>query len=69
MEIDQRCFASLNMTARFGMNSDRFDTDFCGKRAIFKGNTQLSAMDLIKYDRCSLRARYCREIYECFPNG
>jgi hypothetical protein len=34
-----------------------------------KHNTQLSAMDLIKYDRCSLRARYCREIYECFPNG
>ena len=32
-------------------------------------NTQLSAMDLIKYDRCFPLARYPRGIYECFPDG
>jgi hypothetical protein len=32
-------------------------------------NTQLSAMDLTKYDRCFLLARYSRGIYECFSDG
>src|SRR4029077_1811880 len=36
---------------------------------IRRRNTQLSAMDLIKYDRCSLLARYSRGIYECFPDS
>lgn len=32
-------------------------------------NTQLSVVDLIKYDRCFLLTRYSRGIYECFPDG
>jgi hypothetical protein len=36
---------------------------------IRRRNTQLSVMDLIKYDRCRLRARYSRGIYESFPDG
>ena len=36
---------------------------------IQRRNTQLSVMNLIKYDRCSLLPRYCRGIYERFSDG
>src|SRR4030095_1183801 len=47
----------------------RIDGDFANMSDIQRRDTQLSATDLIKYDRCILLARYCRGIYECFPDG
>jgi hypothetical protein len=64
-----RCSASLRGSAIVkGLLTASTQTS-AHARHIRSRNTQLSARDLIKYDRCSPLARYCGGIYEHFPDG
>jgi hypothetical protein len=53
----------------FGLLHTEYVGDGANMSDTRRRNTQLSAMDLIKYDRRCLFTRYCRGIYECFPDG